>query len=380
MKSMSYIKGQRGFTLLEIMFVIIVMAIMAVSGVSLYNHKIQNLKVAKAATEMQQWLSAGLNYYNANGYWPGETATDQPSTPPPASKTPLQTLVMNHFMPSTQATFNTPWSKTNNYEGTYTKQLFTIQVKFPNATIAREVASRLPDWNFPNSNDKTTIAATVTAPGLMPSEDKKVTSAIITLGGGKHNEGAPDWSPAVIPAPKCSGSMYPDITYVPVSFHSPSGLTRGINAVYLHAVPYADKTHYIDYNGNNENLRPAFWSLYGFVEAGANHFAETLDVNVTTRCVPYKPFYMNPNYYHEAPTFYAEDGINNVPDGVRNRFIKDSHTVWTGGSDSNYGPAGWAPANGIHGNQMHEHRNDESSGTDHTNSSDPYGAAALESN
>ncbi len=389
-------RSQRGFTLLEIMFVIIVMAIMAVSGVSLYNHKIQNLKVEKAATQIQEWLSGAINYYNAKGYWPGESTTNQPSTPSTPRSEPLTLLVNEHFLSGGGAADShgnypalyTPWSGSSEssivYEASYSKQYFGVQATFPNATIAREVASRLPNWEEVN-NDPKTIRATIASPGLMESGSRQLQFGTITLNSASSNGQSPTWQAALISAPKCANGWYPYISYTPANFHSRSndgfkaaGSTYGVplRAVYMHVVPYNANHTYIRYLSTADDSKiPTEWALYGYVEdntgnsAAGSHgeYAATLEVNVTTSCVNHRPYYMNPNYYYEAPPEYTGDGSDWIPPGIYPRYTKPSQTLFAGGTPygvtPTYGPSTWTFSNKIttndsHGNATLLHQND----------------------
>src|SRR6056297_854317 len=53
----------KGFTLLEIMLVIAIIAAIAVLGLSGYKQLVMNRKIEKASVEMQMWVQASLQYY-----------------------------------------------------------------------------------------------------------------------------------------------------------------------------------------------------------------------------------------------------------------------------------------------------------------------------
>lgn len=62
---------QTGYSLLELMLVIAILAMLATFGLSAYQQKMQNFRIEKTALQMQQWLEASLTYYAKNNVWPG---------------------------------------------------------------------------------------------------------------------------------------------------------------------------------------------------------------------------------------------------------------------------------------------------------------------
>jgi prepilin-type N-terminal cleavage/methylation domain-containing protein len=64
--------NKRGFSLLEMMLVLAVMAVVTLTGLSYLREKALNAKIDKTALQLQQWLQAGLAFYNNNGEWPKE--------------------------------------------------------------------------------------------------------------------------------------------------------------------------------------------------------------------------------------------------------------------------------------------------------------------
>lgn len=71
MKTTIKISMQRAFTLIELLFVIAIIAVIASLGLSTVTQRAQEAKVEKAALQMQQLLQAGMTYYVDNGCWPG---------------------------------------------------------------------------------------------------------------------------------------------------------------------------------------------------------------------------------------------------------------------------------------------------------------------
>jgi prepilin-type N-terminal cleavage/methylation domain-containing protein len=61
---------QRGFTLIEILLVLVLVAALAAAGIAAYQVQQRNFKVEKTALQMQLWLQAGQAYYADCGVWP----------------------------------------------------------------------------------------------------------------------------------------------------------------------------------------------------------------------------------------------------------------------------------------------------------------------
>lgn len=60
----------RGFTLLELMLVIALVAALSVAGLAAYQVQIRNFKIDKTAIQMQEWLQAGMAFYSDCHVWP----------------------------------------------------------------------------------------------------------------------------------------------------------------------------------------------------------------------------------------------------------------------------------------------------------------------
>src|ERR1700722_10763873 len=68
-----------GFTLLEMLLVIAIIAALMILGMSAYEQKIRNNEITTTSIEMQTWLQAALRFYtdnNINGYWPKLSSND----------------------------------------------------------------------------------------------------------------------------------------------------------------------------------------------------------------------------------------------------------------------------------------------------------------
>lgn len=67
---------RRGFTLLELLLVLVLLTTITVSGLGMYEIKLRNFKVDKTALQMQQWLQAGLAFYTDCQKWPADSDSD----------------------------------------------------------------------------------------------------------------------------------------------------------------------------------------------------------------------------------------------------------------------------------------------------------------
>lgn len=161
---------QAGFTLLELMLVVAIIAAISVIGISAYKQQVQNFQVDKAALQMQQWMEAAVAYRVANGVWP--------SLPSPA---PSGCTSINQMLEATAAsnpcnaptpvvTYVTPGSiDANPWGGAYeltapSTSLANFQVSTKlsaglanGENLAKNIAARLP-------NATTSIAGGTTPP------------------------------------------------------------------------------------------------------------------------------------------------------------------------------------------------------------------------
>src|SRR5437588_2311160 len=83
-----------GYTLLELLLVITILAILAGLGINLYYQNTQSIKITKISSQMQTILQAAVAYYNDNGCWPYDaahlcTASNMKNNCPNASPLPF---------------------------------------------------------------------------------------------------------------------------------------------------------------------------------------------------------------------------------------------------------------------------------------------------
>jgi len=63
-------KKAKGFTLLELMLVLVLLTTLAMAGLAMYQIQLRNFRVDKTALQMQQWMQASLAFYVDCHKWP----------------------------------------------------------------------------------------------------------------------------------------------------------------------------------------------------------------------------------------------------------------------------------------------------------------------
>lgn len=65
----------KGFTLLEMLLVMVIVSVIILMGTNYMQQKAQSLRIDRTAYQMQYILNAALAYYVANGTWPGASGS-----------------------------------------------------------------------------------------------------------------------------------------------------------------------------------------------------------------------------------------------------------------------------------------------------------------
>lgn len=206
---------EKGFTLIELLLVMVIISIIIYASIGYIQQKIQQMRIDRTSTQMQQILNAGLAYYVANGQWP-----------PAASTTDLSALQGTYLPPSSVSLVN-PWGKP--YQISSSAQLFYVWTQTTTVTTsgasaaANVIAGTLP------------LAYTSTAAGTPPAAGSQCTNqnscyvvaSVNIPGQNLNNARAVNFAGlyhhgACVPVPSCpvdaSGTtMTPQIMVVPVS-------------------------------------------------------------------------------------------------------------------------------------------------------------------
>ncbi|MBV9576287.1 MAG: prepilin-type N-terminal cleavage/methylation domain-containing protein [Gammaproteobacteria bacterium] len=129
----------KGFTLIEMLLVLVVVSILIWSSVGYIQQRMQQARIDKTTAQMQQILNAGLSYYVANGSWPPTVSCLQGSGGGGCSGSTV-------YLPTS---ITSPWSggAYNVYSSTslfYVYTTVTTLTAVNSGNIARIIAGSLP--------------------------------------------------------------------------------------------------------------------------------------------------------------------------------------------------------------------------------------------
>lgn len=128
--------ASKGFTLLEIMLVIAIIAAIAVLGLSGYKQMIMNRKIQKASVEMQMWVQASLQYYvDVNG------AINSGST-----KLSAENVINSGLM--TNEDVGNPWVKSKTTLGGPGSYVLSAEQATPGTSYKIKVSTTIPTTNM----------------------------------------------------------------------------------------------------------------------------------------------------------------------------------------------------------------------------------------
>ncbi len=215
-----------GFTLIEIMLVLAIIAALIYLGTGYYQQQLQNSRVEKTAVQMQQILNAALAFYVANGRWPASTSELVSDNYLPLSPIPPWPVP-----PPYQAYVGEPIK--SNPQAAIFSLAFVLPASLPNnVSWAQVLAGKLPlAYTSQYLNQITAcevgkdcaVIAQVTIPG------QNLNNAMAMNFAGLYHPGA------CVPAPVCpetspsGANMTPEIFLVPVSVRGvyiPGGATQ----------------------------------------------------------------------------------------------------------------------------------------------------------
>src|SRR5579883_142971 len=140
-------QNKTGFTLVEMMLVLVIVSILIVMGINYTQQQVLTSKIDKTVADMQQILNGALAYYVANGTWPCATATaSSPNSCPINYPTT--------FMPTGTLTTN-PWGTAltspvaSGYIISDSVSTFYVMVQLPTnmsnlSAVAQIIAGKLP--------------------------------------------------------------------------------------------------------------------------------------------------------------------------------------------------------------------------------------------
>jgi len=157
---------QRAMTLLETLFVLVVISVITLAGVNFMAGRAEELKVTQTAHAIQSWLSAAQNYYLDNNYiWP-------------ASPNALVPFYI------TADKLTNPWKSNYLWATGFapTAKRMGITTTVPSNAIARKLAAKLIGVS-PNPPTNKTVTVYTTAVADAPPK----TMQLVTFGLSTHD-------------------------------------------------------------------------------------------------------------------------------------------------------------------------------------------------
>lgn len=128
-----------GFTLIEILFVIAILSVIASLGISVLQQRAQQAKIERTALQMQQLLQAGMAYKSdsVKQEWP--------------TCDPQQTPDFDKYRPT--GLMGNPWGYSYTCGKNDPKVTFIVKVKVPTEKIADQIIALLPNAGKDTTTD-----------------------------------------------------------------------------------------------------------------------------------------------------------------------------------------------------------------------------------
>jgi general secretion pathway protein G len=151
-----------GFTIIELLFVIAIIAVLFTIGVSCYSKETEHFKVKKTALQIQHVLQAAQAYYADNNSWPATSDTDQ------------ENAFNTNYIGG--AIKKNPWgSDSYHYENPVDKgtiKMFTVSTTISDTNAAAQIRALLPAVKNETGGTITTYVNAIkdtTLPAGLPS-------------------------------------------------------------------------------------------------------------------------------------------------------------------------------------------------------------------
>jgi len=174
-----------GFTLIEVLFVVAILAVTAALGLDFYQQTAESSKVDNTALQMQQILQAGSTYYIAQGnVWPAN-----------ADPTFIKEYVpvFNNAADTPQ----NPWGDGYSWDNP-SAYLFEVTTIVPSAALADQIAAHLPNAVPQDTTAPYSVKADVAAPGQSSAPPAAGNGSGFAGGGTAPGDGS---SPAIFDCP-----------------------------------------------------------------------------------------------------------------------------------------------------------------------------------
>lgn len=205
---MKDIKKRFGFTLIEMLLVMVIISFIIFMIIGFVQQKTDEIRRDRAAMQMQLILNAGLAFYVNNGKWP--ITCDGKS---------YNLSALNDYLPS-NFSGNNPWGNpyTISCKTPETNSTFSVTTKANQHVEAIILAGRLPLAGLVGIPDtSTTVIASVPIPGQNLNNARALNFGSIYHSGG------------CVPEPVCPANMKAQIFVVPVSVSGTYDFTRPQN-------------------------------------------------------------------------------------------------------------------------------------------------------
>lgn len=272
-----------GFTLLELMLVLVLLTTLAMAGLAMYQIQLRNFRVDKTALQMQQWMQAGLAFYVDCHQWPDPIVDPDIMnkmmgigmlTSDDCQNQDYQGKVRTYMPKGSDQ--NGPWGNSYYILLSPDKNLFYIETSLGRYTsrlynAAQMIAARLPEGK--------TSAQFLTYVRVKAAVGKPASAIVDTSRGfilNMQTVNSDQVSKIKLPAnTDCPSGMVPDVEVAPVQFHA--GQTNNMDMV---------GTTYAGLNGNiYPVVKGATWITPPF-QPGYYQYNTSGRVLVITACLP----------------------------------------------------------------------------------------------
>jgi len=175
--------NNRAFSLIEMMFVIILIAVIALYAVNVMKKRSDEALATKTATDMQQWLQAAQNYYGTKQKWPPINGQDGgwnaliKENLLPASSACSSILMPGGNSPNNcnnYSNFALSYPGNDNEKAAYASVILNV----PSEALAKNIASKLPNSNIIKNNNVYTVSGSVTADFVDTSQNAYYVSSV----------------------------------------------------------------------------------------------------------------------------------------------------------------------------------------------------------
>lgn len=287
---MANFKKNTGFSLIEIIFVIAIISVVIVLGLSYTSKLDERTKEKTAALQIQQILQAGISYYVQNKRWPdaGNSANNS-------------SIFLKSFVPAYESVKYNPWkinTKTTDagYEWSYSDSspasgVFEVRTNVPDEDTAKRIAALLPNA-YVYTGD-TVVNSLVSIPGA------KQQGYVITAGSFyiKAANGQDDCSlaPEVLTkdqAASCTGKgMHLQIITTIQALHMKfeAGMSKSLEPkIIFNGVCSLNNGYGVSYTlrGDHPGVTSQFLNIYGSEGGKDNVMDESSSISYMAICLP----------------------------------------------------------------------------------------------